>query len=298
MSETGLKAMRLNLLKALDDRRYGTEDLNAVLAEIQDKAPSLFMPHDNLDDDSINEDKLMWHQDNYRYYVRQKKAAERNFSEARWQHLLAMRTYFRQKGYKGFAPLSPSESTIQPPERNHNMSQYQPSENLERTVKVGDVIGIRVALQHEMGNMRLSQQDLIGAADWVEARKREIFLPYEEKKFTRPIDPQREAWNVNYHDSQVVSLENNFSKERFLHVLEVREHLRQRGEPRFMPPKDTPKAKAASAYTGTGAFGTSSAGDSRSYIPGDGNISPSLKKILMIGGALAGLLVLLFGLGK
>ncbi|SFL65995.1 hypothetical protein [Azotobacter beijerinckii] len=147
MSEPALKAMRLELLKALGDRKYSTEDLNAVLAAAQDKAPSLFVPHDNLDDDAINEDKLLWYRDDYRYYVKQKKAAERNFSETRWQHLLAMRMYFRQKGYKGFAPLSPSGSTIQPPERNHNMSQYQLSENLERTVKAGDVTAIRVALQ-------------------------------------------------------------------------------------------------------------------------------------------------------
>lgn len=274
-----LNAMRLELLEALDDPRYNTEDLNAVLKEAQDKTTGLFVPHEDLDDNTIDEDELMWHQNDYRYYVKQKKSAERNFSEARWQHLLAMRTYFRKKSYKGFAPLSHSESTTQPPKRKHNMPQYQPSENLKRTVQTGNVIAIRVALQHEMGNMRLSQQDLIEAANWVEESKREVFLPYEEKKFTRPIDPQREAWDVNYHDSQVVSLENNFSKERFLHVLEVREHLRQRGEPRFMPSKETPKAKTSTGNS-------------------DDSLSPPLKKILMIGGALAVLLVLLLSLSK
>ncbi|MDV7212338.1 hypothetical protein [Azotobacter beijerinckii] len=279
MSEPALKAMRLELLKALGDRKYSTEDMNTVLAAAQDKAPSLFVPHEDLDDNAIDEDKLMWHQNDYRYYVKQKKSAEHNFSEARWQHLLAMRTYFRQKGYNGFAPQSSSESTTQPPKRNHNMPQYQPSENLKRTVQTGNVTAIRVALQHEMGNMRLSQQDLIDAANWVKKSKQEVFLPYEEKKFTRPIDLQHEAWDLNYHDSQVVSLENNFSKERFLHVLEVREHLRQRGEPRFIPPKDTPKAKTCTGNP-------------------DDSLSPPLKKILMIGGALAVLLALLLSLGK
>lgn len=300
MSETdNLKTVRLRLLEALDDRTYSTEDLSTVLAEAQDKVPGLFVQHDDLDGYALNEDKLMWHQDNYRYYVKQKKAAERNFSEVRWQHLLTMRTYFRQNGHEGFsAKLSAPQAnhTNQPSlERNHRM--YQPSEDLKRYVEADNLNAIRVLLRaDEISNMRLSQQDLIEAAEWIKACKPEIFAPYEEKRTAHATNPNRADWTVDYYDQQMVRLENNFSEKRFLHVLEVREHLRRQNVPGFAPIKDTPKAKIAE--TPEKASGTSNTCDSRSHMPNDNSMSPTLKKILMTGGALAVLLALLLSLGK
>jgi hypothetical protein len=137
----------------------------------------------------------------------------------------------------------------------------------------------------------LNQQDLLDAAAWVEDRISGLFASYEDKKFTRPIDERREAWNVDYHDQQVVSMENNFSERRFRHVLDVREYLRQKGEPGFAAPKEAPrntpkyvKPKNDSAP--------------RTFAPPDDGLDPMLKKILLIGGALAAAVLILLTLGR
>lgn len=300
MSETdNLKTVRQGLLEALDDRTYSTEDLNAILAEARDKVPGLLVQHDNFDGYAVNEDKLIWHRDNFRYYLKQKKAAKDNFSEARWQHLLAMRTHFRQNGYEGFLPKQSdpqANHTYQPPpKRSRHM--YQPSEDLKRYVEADNLNAVRVLLRvDEISNMHLSQQDLIEAAEWIKAYKPEIFAPYEEKRTAHSINPNRAYWTVDYYDQQMVRLENNFSEKRFLHVLEVREHLRQQSVPGFVLPKNTPKAKIAK--TSEDASGTANLDSSRSYMPNDDSTNPALQKILMLGGALAVLLVLLLSLGK
>jgi hypothetical protein len=360
MSETPpLKAMRLKLIEALDDRQYSAEQLDAVLETVRDKVPELFAPHEDLDDFAIEEDPLKWYQTNYVYYTKQKMAAESNFSEKRLRHLLAMREYFRERRYAGFVPPLPANhgdlkdieriaeemfaahdhwsvapdadaqqggkrngqnhdefaakqarmetgNTISIPERNQSM--YQASDNLERSVETGNLTAVRVALQQEMGKRQLSQQDLLAALAWVKLRQPEIFCPYEESKFTYPIGTQRDAWDVDYHDKQMVSLENNFSEKRFLHVLEVREYLREQKAPGFEPlvtPKTAPEAPAIQPGTSR-ASGSPRTKDAPApsapplHSPDDEGMSPALlKKILMIGGALAAaLLALLFSLGR
>jgi hypothetical protein len=169
---------------------------------------------------------------------------------------------------------------------------YQVSDNLKRSVDKGNLTAVRVALQQEMGKMQLNQRDLQTAASWVKDRQPGVFAPFEEHQFTHAINPQQNVWNVDYHDKQMISLENNFSEKRFQHVLEVREYLRNQSnpDPRFTPPKEAPKTSPSPprALPHT---------PPPSHTSGDDGMSPMLKKILAIGGALAALLVLLL-LGK
>jgi hypothetical protein len=351
--EENLKTLRFELLKALKDPTRDTEDLNAAILKARQKAPDLFEPHVDMEGFAINEDPLIWRQwDDYHYFTKQKKGAERNFSEERWRHLATMRAYFREKGWQGFAPRNappkaapktvadvpesrdtiavlwdaspsrlvvedalaassamkivsrvadafknrdaiakhpglvdvippnpplgappkaaetaqgkagaPSPDSTQTPSSEkentmHQASDRKASDTLKRNVKDNDVTAVRVGLEHALTDMRLSRQDLQEILAWVTS-KLDIFEPFRDGQLTRPINLDSTAWDVNYHDLQMVSLENNFSKERFLHVLDVREHLRDKGDvPQFKPIKETPRKQAPKDSARTGPAGT------------------------------------------
>jgi hypothetical protein len=245
-----LKSAREKFLEDLDNPAYSTEGLEEAA---QVDAASLFEPYQDLEGFAINEDKSIWHKKMYSYYVRQKTGAARNFSEIRWRHLLTMREYFRQQGYDGFVPKTSNESPArQPkpaaspiPERSHDMKPDKCSDELSGHVEKNDLHAVRVILRvNEIGNMRLSQQDLLEIAKWIKSRMPGIFAPHEEKHEAHGINRNEADWTASYYYQQMVRLENNFSEERFLHVLQVRESLRKKNTHGFAMPKDEPKASS------------------------------------------------------
>ncbi|GHT80779.1 hypothetical protein AGMMS49960_03020 [Betaproteobacteria bacterium] len=299
-----LAIVRKQLLDALDDRRYGTAEVQESVRVANAKESNLFMPHEEDTAVPISDDRSDWHRDDYRYYVAQKRIAADNFSEKRWNHLVAVRDHFRNKNYKGFAPLSAE----QPASTGSNMDQsshsnerataavYQPSNNLLRAMKNG-LTAIRVALVVEFGDASLSKSDLLAAQKWVESQQNGsgLFEPHEEDKFTRAMQDNREAWTVGYYDQQVVDLKNYFSEKRFQHVLKIREHLRQRHEPGFAP-QPKPQAQPSPQKSQVQSYGQPSRPTSSSEH--DSDLSSVVKKILLIGGALAAALLVLLALGR
>jgi hypothetical protein len=300
-TENTLDSERLKLLEALDDRAYSAEDFESVLAALLDNTPGLFLPHDP-GSYAINTDETIWHRNNFDYFERQKDAAKRNFSETRWRHLLTVRSYFRDRNYKGFEPMIPftSRPSVQATSEatplttmQKEKDMYQPSEILERYVAEGDVTAIRAILKDELRSRFPAKQDLLDTMQWVKRKKQEVFVQssevHEAMRDTHAIKLKPEdGWTADYHDRQIVCLENNFSEELFLHLVDVREYLRQRGEPGFRPLKKVPEETSAQ---GEKKSAPSSIRPSR--LPDD-TMSSTLKKILAIGGALAVLLTLLF----
>ena len=182
-------------------------------------------------------------------------------------------------------------------------ANYTPSPNLQKFVSDGDLNTIRTALRMELNDNRLSSADLRASLAWVKAKVPSLFEDYQEKDFARGQESDQQLWTSQYYDSQVVYLKTNFSEERLLHLIEVRDRLRQQGVEGFAPvaPKSTQTSTQKPAPTRSGgAGGTQPQGKPSQHTkaPHNSDRNPVMVAALMIGGAIAALAVLLISLGE
>ncbi|ANB75678.1 hypothetical protein AYM40_25420 [Paraburkholderia phytofirmans OLGA172] len=301
--DTTVNNARREFLLALDETQVTGEFLMQFLVQAENATPNLL--------DSYVADEMLADIDTARsnwdveYYRRQKRCAGYNFSKERLEHLIAVRDYFRQEGYKGFVPQAASSGGVgsdkvsQARRFEGTPSAYRPSSNLKKFVDEGDLLTIRTALRFELNDSRVSGHDLQNALAWAKGQLPGLCESYAEKHFARAIDPDRNQWLPEYYNNQTVYLKTNFSEERFLHLVEVREHLRQLGVEGFAPvasiatpstqsPQPAPRQRAAQP-TADQASSTPSP-ESRTARP---ELNPIFKIALLFGGALAAVVVYL-----
>ncbi|WP_426779059.1 hypothetical protein [Pseudomonas aeruginosa] len=289
-STATLSKARKSFLLSLDDAQLSTELLLGVLAQAL-QTPELVVSYEANDPKSaIDNDPVSW---NGAYYSRHKILAEHNFSRERLEHLIQVRDHFRKQGIKGFVPSSEQPRTEKPGTAS---MQYTPSANLKKFVDEGDLLTIRTALRMELNDNRLPSEELRAALAWAKTKVPGLCESYSEKAFARATNPNRNDWTSEYYDGQVVYLKSNFSEERYLHLIEVRGLLRERGAEGFAA---KPKATSGQAESSTPSTQRQS---SQSQRPNSTAFSPErnpvLKTALMIGGAIAAVVVFLVALVK
>jgi len=298
--DTPTTKARREFLAALDDTRLSSTLLRGFLVQAESTTPDLMESHASNDLlEAIDTTRSNWSQ---KYYSRQVLCAEHNFSRERLEHLIEIREYFRQEGYKGFVPQAANHETSgmihtsQAKREEGAPSAYQPSVTLKKFVDEGDLRTIRTALRLELNDNRINRQDLRSALAWVKASVPELCVPYEEKAFAREMDLDRSHWVMDYYDNQTVYLKTNFSEERFLHLVEVREHLRQLGVDGFAPiatpgtPDRQPASHARAAVAAVEPTPFEPNPESRPQRP---ELNPVFKIALLFGGALAAVVIYL-----
>lgn len=112
---------------------------------------------------------------------------------------------------------------------------FTPSKNLRHYVEAGEVRTARSALLMELNDNTLDDSALRAAQAWAAGRLPDLYVAYTESTFARTMDKDDSHWNVDYFDTQVVYLKANFSEARFLHLVNVRQKLRNAGAERFQP---------------------------------------------------------------
>lgn len=180
--------------------------------------------HEKTDDDQLN-----WNQD---YFFKQKKLTELNFSRKRLIHLVDVIEYGRFKGWKGFTVRTEVEAYNS---TKSFFTNYRPSISIETSVNEKDLMGVRIGLSLEFANKSLGGADLREALRWAKMQFPNLCEPYVEKDFSGPIDQNKDHWNSDYFFIQMVYLKTSFTEERFLHMVDVRDDLRERGEEGFAP---------------------------------------------------------------
>jgi hypothetical protein len=298
--DTPTTKARRNFLAALDDMRLTSKLLREFLVQAEATTPDLMESHASNDLlEAIETTRSQWSD---KYYSRQKLCTERNFSRERLGHLIEIRDYFRQEGYKGFVPQALNHETSGMDQPSHARRHegapfaYQPSVNLKKFVDEGDLRTIRTALRLELNDNRISGQDLRGALAWLKAKVPDLCVPYAEKAFAREMDPDRNRWVMDYYDNQTVYLKTNFSEERFLHLVEVREHLRELGVEGFVAiatpsiPSTQPALRPRATSSTSDPAPSAPRPDSRST---GRELSPVFRIALLVGGALAAVVIYL-----
>lgn len=295
MTSPHIAEVRQAYLASLMNMQASRQLLETFLRDTQTNHPQVieslapFGPQDQLDPNPLN-----WNAD---YFYAQKSRAAINFSIERLQHLLTVREHLQRKGVNGFVPTTCQPATA--PQPAHAMhSNYLPSDNLRNFVAEGDLPTIRTALRLELNDNRLTAADLRAALAWTQHRVSGLLDAYADKAFARGMDTDPQGWTSQYYELQVVYLKTNFAEERFLHLIEVRERLRQQGvegfvarppQPRTQHPNPAGSQRSASAQSDGAQAG-------RQTEPPLSAEHPAVKTALLIGGAVAALAALLIAL--
>lgn len=293
--------IRDEYLKALGEEQKSSrkpqessELLLNMLDEVERLAPGLLQDFsDEPGEPSLDDNQLSWTAD---YFYRHMGAVSYNFSRKRIEHLIRVLEYCREKGFKGFVP-TPPPSIIDTKSESGMTKNYTPSTHLQKFVAEGDLLTIRTALRMELNDNRQSSADLRAALAWVKAEVPGLFELNQEKAFARGCESEQKLWNSQYYDSQIVYLKNNFSEERLLHLIEVRECLRQQGVEGFaaVAPKQQPKQ---GGYAGGSAQSQAGQLHQAGTVHDNPDRNPVFAAAIMVGGALAVLVVLLIALVK
>ncbi|MGE8062516.1 hypothetical protein [Pseudomonas sp. NPDC089547] len=310
MTTDMLAKTRKSYLLSLKDPQASTALLNDLLDSAEKQSAALLVAFEpGTGKNALDPDKLSWSAD---YFSRHILLAQENFARERIEHLLAVREHLRNSGVKGFVPTENS-STPQHQSAAHVTSNYEPSANLKKFVGEGELLTIRTALRMELDDNRLTAAELRAALAWASSQVPGLLEAYSEKSFAREMEADQKLWTSEYYELQVVYLKTNYAKERFLHLIEVREVLRQQGVEGFAPVQPKPRASANASETTSTAYraqpqnsrSQQSQQSQRAHQPhqsqtrsSDNGRNPVFKAALLIGGALAALVVFLTALVK
>ena len=124
---------------------------------------------------------------------------------------------------------------------------YQPSERLAGFLEQGDWSKVRIDLTAQLNNRRqLTVEDVIKSMYYVQSYYPQVFEEYEVSAFAEEVNKSESAWNIDYFNAQQGYLSQNFSLERFFHLINVRETLAKKGDKNFaqLEPTKKPAEKA------------------------------------------------------
>jgi len=292
-----LEQVRDSFLSSIKDPQVDASLLMDILGQTERQTLGLF---ENLQPGTemktSTAERVDWSAD---YFSRHCWLAKGNFARERIEHLIQVKDHLRKQGVKGFVPTPKSFSAPQTESNCKVTSSFIPSESLQNFVAEGDLRTIRSTLRMELYDNRLTTADLKAAMTWTKSRTPELFEDFSEKSFARGLELDRKHWTSEYFESQIVYLKTNFSEERFLHLIGVREVLRQQGVEGFVAlPQKARSNPHSPAAVRTQSQGESHQSQRTSTMHSSSELNPMFKTALLIGGAVAALVVLLITLTR
>lgn len=290
-----IEDVRQAFLVAFSDPQSSAQLLRDLLGQAHAQTPELFVPHKaDSAHTHIDADKLKW---NAVYLSQHKTIAPYNFSRERLEHMVEVLDQLQKNGHKNFTvpvtttPIGVTGAT----QAQHMNAHYSPSTNLKKFVAQGDLLTIRTALRLELNDNRLSSQALRAALAWTIANTPGLCEAFSEKAFARGLNTDRTQWTAEYYGDQVVYLKTNFAQERFEHLIEVREHLRGLKIEGFEP-VDAPAPGAVARHPAAASSEQQRPDPQPRHTSPNATrqeLSPAFKNALLIGGALAAVVILL-----
>jgi hypothetical protein len=286
--------IREKFFDACRDTNIETQHLTAALQVIAQENPGIFDEHQHAN--YLNKPEYEWNEGFFEQCVHESREV---FSEHRLVHLLRVREYLRKMGAVGFKPIS-NKIEIK---KDIMKIQFQPKKNLESCFNEKDfnILKARIALRFEIYDFSNNVDYLTNAVGWAESKDADIFLPHEVSPFYEDILENETEWNPRYFDINTEYLGKNFSKKRYLHLIKVRQYLSDKGVEGFaqLPQKNTISSTEAQQPKQAGPE-ASKPGSAPHSTPDThpNSMSSTLRTALMIGGAIAALLVLVFSITR
>jgi hypothetical protein len=289
-----IKEFREKFFAACKNTDIETPQLLSTLDVAKLTSPGIFAAH--VDANYLEKPEHLWNEGFFEQCLHESKEV---FSLNRLDHLLTVRNYLRKNGVKGFKP------TIQEKNREPEMinSQFQPAENLKASFQKieSDPSQAQIALRFELYDINKNSNYLKDAIKWAESQAPQLFSAYETSAFRKAISDNEKDWSVDYFDIQTEYLSSNFSKERYLHLIDVREYLRIKGVEGFAPFPREKTVSSIEAQKSNHAEPKASNPASPPHSPPaskSDSLSQALRIALMAGGAIAALLMLVFSMRR
>ncbi|MEX5790864.1 hypothetical protein AB6H32_05025 [Providencia hangzhouensis] len=163
--------------------------------------------------------------------------AEENFCLKRIEHLIQVKSHLTERGIAGFSrPVACStisheeakrtkENTMIAEFSSVDLTGFTPSGSLSNSVNSGDLSSARISLFMEMNDKHLSTKEIIQAIAWVLSEYPTLFVDYEENAYSQKMEQDETTWDSHYYHTQELYATSNFSSERILHMVAVREHV-------------------------------------------------------------------------
>lgn len=281
-------------LKECRNKAINTEELYMVIDFVKNDQPTIFSDH--LESSYLHNPQIKWSPG---YFEECIIGVKDIFSIPRIKHLLEVRDFLRKRGDAGFKPIpikTPGASTVM-------HAKFHPKENLKENFQTEnfDLLRAQIALRLEIYDISNESTYLEQAIQWAEQKTKNIFLPYEVDIFKKSISEEKSDWTPDYFDIQTEYLSKNFSKERYLHLIKVRQYLRDHHVAGFAPPSQPTQAADVGSAAGQAArdAGINTPAEhlcSKSSTPG--SMPRALRTALMLGGAIAALLALVLSMAR
>lgn len=188
-----------------------------------------------------------------------------------------------------------------------DLGNFKPNERLLNFLAEGNVNKIRTDLMSILNNRRLDLEEVSKSIWYVWQNNPEIFVDEEESVFVQGIDNNEANWNSEYFNLQQVYLNRNFSLERLLHLVNVRETLMKRGDKNFQQIKVEKMAQHNTATTQPEGHKTIQSSKQENRQPSEPSYQSQtrtdsdhkgINKLLLVGGAVLALFAALFAIFK
>lgn len=179
--------------------------------------------------------KVYWVSD---YFYAKLNVLNYHFSKELCEHIIEVKHKLQNTGEKGFDIIS-AQSTVELSESlqqqtlSIDLSNYQVKDMLNTHLRQKDVTAVRTFLMSELNNQRVSIEYLIQTVFFIENKLPEVFEVYKTSAFIAEINQNESTWNIDYFDKQQNDLNQNFSLERLMHLVNVRETLMKKGDSQF-----------------------------------------------------------------
>lgn len=145
-AEQNIEFVRSSLINELSNSRYDDNEVTKALYWAISKVPNLFAAYEETTlSKGLNTDPTQWTEE---YYFLHSSYIDFNFSQERFEHLIAVRNELRRQGVKGFQriivekPKSRQDSSAgQSASPKQSSSQTNPPENEQKKRPLPLIIG-------------------------------------------------------------------------------------------------------------------------------------------------------------
>ena len=241
LNKNDISLVRAMLIAELNDSNVNIDDVLSITAHIENSTMTLFDSYSvSPFFQAIDENTANWTKD---YFAMQLVYLNKNFSRERLLHLANVhRVLFASTPSKQAVEQLTIENVKPVAEQINNtisnsvdvsnkvLAQYDAPQQLADLIQKGDLDQARAILIADLNDSKLNAQDVLQMGMYAESQNKAIFEDYKISAFAKEIDENTANWNVDYFSMQLVYLNKNFSRERFLHLVNVNQALFAKAE--------------------------------------------------------------------
>lgn len=236
------------------------------------------------------------------YFDTQAIELKNNFSIKRCQHLIEVKDALQKRDEKGFTIKQSSISQAKSNETNYeqsikepNLDEFIPSAELSGYIKQNSTQDVRSMLEIYLNDLDFDLTELIKSIYYVHQKNPDFFDAHKISSIANDFDLNQSSWNWEYFNLQQVFLNRNFSLERILHLVNVRQLLSDEWI-KEQQPKHKHSSTQSNRQFETNNKSRSSHNDVERDEPTNNN--HFFKVALMVGGAVLAALALIISISR